>query len=83
MRGMGYKEKTRLQAANIITFFRIVLVPFFIYALFQKGAVSGFAALLIFITAIVLINTVNLTVFSGICSRNKISLNYREVFWEN
>ncbi|HEB33378.1 MAG TPA: CDP-diacylglycerol--glycerol-3-phosphate 3-phosphatidyltransferase [Spirochaetes bacterium] len=48
---MGYKDKIRLQAANIITLFRVILVPFFIYALFGKGVLSGFAALLIFITA--------------------------------
>jgi CDP-diacylglycerol--glycerol-3-phosphate 3-phosphatidyltransferase len=48
---MGYKDKIRLQAANIITFFRVILVPFFLYALFGQGSLSGLAALLIFIIA--------------------------------
>lgn len=39
------------QIPNILTFFRIILVPFFIYSLFGKSVFSGLAAILIFIIA--------------------------------
>jgi CDP-diacylglycerol--glycerol-3-phosphate 3-phosphatidyltransferase len=48
---MRYKETVRKQAANILTIFRVILVPFFIYALFGESITSAVAAFLIFLTA--------------------------------
>jgi CDP-diacylglycerol--glycerol-3-phosphate 3-phosphatidyltransferase len=48
---MRYRETIRQQAANILTIFRVILVPFFIYALFGHSVPSAVASLLLFITA--------------------------------
>ena len=48
---MTYKESIKHQAPNILTVFRVLLVPFFIYALFGMSIQSAIASLLIFIIA--------------------------------
>lgn len=50
-KNMRFKEKLIPKIPNILTFFRIILVPFFIYSLFGKSVFSGLAALLVFIIA--------------------------------
>ena len=50
-KNMRFKEKFVPKIPNILTFFRIILVPFFIYSLFGMSVFSGLAALLVFIIA--------------------------------
>jgi len=48
MKRMLLKNRLESQIPNILTFFRIILVPFFIFSLFGRGALSGLIALILF-----------------------------------
>lgn len=48
---MSNKPKLIYHIANILTLFRVILVPFFIYSIFGSTVISGFIALILFLLA--------------------------------
>ena len=60
---MSLKDKVKFQISNILTLFRIALVPFLLLSLFNSGKSSGYISIFLFILACIS------DYFDGYCAR--------------